>query len=355
MLYSAVHVSALIEAVQSTGFVESGQVAAAGLSLDAAGSVPAADFESLLESFLAESNNPALGLAMGEHASLVALGLTKPPQGSARPSLRVVIESFMARYVFSVDGLSPELSVADDEATLSFPVHGASAATQRLRAEYGVTLGLLLLRAWGGPFATPRWVSFPHEAPSYVHEYRRLFGSAARFGAERAALGFSAQLLRAPAYLWRRQLVHSASTRAMRAAASLRVDETVRKLLISGPCRVSERPEMAEIAARLCVHERTLRRQLASIGVCFRELLADALRERALSLVLDSTHSPESVSAELGFSQTSAFHRAFKRWTGYTPMHYRHVHMRDNGGREERGVSDVQRRETVTESCDSRM
>jgi AraC-like DNA-binding protein len=355
MFYSVAHVSALVEAVESTGFAGGGRLAAAGLSLDAAGSVPAADFERLLASFLAESNNPALGLAMGERASLVALGLTNPRLGSVRPTLRMVIETFIARYVFSIDGLSPELSVEDDEATLSFPVHGASAATRRLRAEYGVALGLLLLRTWNGPFATPSWLSFPHEAPSYAHEYRRVFGSATRFGAERAALGFSAELLRTPAYLWRRQLVHSASTRATRAAASARLDETVRKLLISGPCRVSDRPEMAEIAARMCMHERTLRRQLASIGVCFRELLAEALRERALSLMLDGNHSPDSVSTELGFSQTSAFHRAFKRWTGFTPMHYRHVYMRDNGGRDERGIGDVQRRGTLTESCDSRM
>jgi AraC-like DNA-binding protein len=351
MLYSTLHVSALLEAVERAGFVVSARVAEAGLSLDASGRVGAADVDSLLELCLAESNNPALGLAMGEHASLVTLGLSKPPTASRLLTLRVVIETFMARYTVSVDAQSPELSVADDEATLSFPVHGASAAVRRLRAEYGVTLGLLLLRTSGGPFATPRWVSFPHEAPSYIGEYRRLYGAAARFGAERAAIAFSADLLRAPSYPWGRQLVRSSSLRSTLVPASMRVDEYVRKLLASSACGASERPEMTEIAVRLRMTERTLRRRLASTGVSFRELLDEALRERALLLMLDSEHSPESVSEVLGFSQPSAFHRAFRRWTGVTPLQYRNAHRGDEGDCNAERRGEAVQQGALADSC----
>jgi AraC-like DNA-binding protein len=342
MLYSTLHVSALVEAVQRTGFVVSDRVAAAELAVDGSSPVAATDFESLLELCLSESNNPALGLAMGEHASLVTLGLSKPPAASRLPSLRVVIETFMARYAVSVDTESPELSVADDEAILSFPVHGASDPTRRLRAEYGVTLALLLLRTWGGPFATPRWVSFPHETPSYLAEYRRLFGTATRFEAERAAIAFTAELLRVPAYPWGRQLVRSASMRSTVVPTSARIGEYVRKLLAASSCGASERPEMAEIAARLRMTERTLRRRLAAAGVSFRELVDQALRERALSLMLDLAHSSESVAEVLGFSQPSAFHRAFRRWTGLTPLQYRNSHLGGDSGCNEERLNDVQ-------------
>jgi AraC-like DNA-binding protein len=351
MLYSTLHLSALVEAVERTGLVVSDRVAEAGRPVDGSGSVDAAHVDSLLELCLAESNNPALGLAMGEHASLVTLGLSKPPTASRLLTLRVVIETFITRYAVSVDADAPVLSVADDEATLSFPVHGGSAAVRRVRAEYGVTLGLLLLRTAGGPFATPRWVSFPHEAPGYLGEYRRLYGAAARFGAERAAIAFSADLLHTQSYPWGRQLVRSSSLRSTLVPASMRVDEYVRKLLASCTCSASERPEMTEIAVRLRMTERTLRRRLASAGASYRELLDEAVRERALLLMLDVAHSPESVSEVLGFSQPSAFHRAFRRWTGVTPIQYRTAHLGDAGGRNEERGSEAQQHAVHADPC----
>jgi hypothetical protein len=204
MPYSTIHVSALVDAVRRAGVDVSGRVAAAGLSVETAdglGGIDAAHFERLLELCLAESNNPGLGLTMGEQASLVSLGLSEVPSASRAASLRVVIETFIARFAISVDEQSPELSVAEDE----------------------VTLGLLLLRAWAGPFATPVWVSFPYAAPAHAKEYQRLFGALVRFGAERAAIGFSAELLRAPAYPWGRQLVRPSSTRFAVAVTPARV------------------------------------------------------------------------------------------------------------------------------------
>jgi AraC-like DNA-binding protein len=332
MPYSTIHLSALVDAVRRAGADVSGRVAPGSPSVDAAhcfGGFDAAQFERLLELCLAESHNPALGLAMGEQASLVSLGLSAGTSSRAA-SLRVAIETFNARYAVSVDEQSPELSVVGGEAVLTFPVHGASAGTARLRAEYGVTLGVLLLRVWAGPFTTPHWVSFPHEAPSYAEAYRRLFGIMVRFGAERAAIGFSAELLRAQAYSWGRQLPPSFPRRVADAVDAERVTERVREFLVSHTR--TERPGMTEIADHLGMTERTLRRRLASEGVRFRELWNEARRTRALSLALDLTHSPETASEALRFSDVSAYYRAFKRWTGFTPGRYRAMHLRDRAG-----------------------
>src|SRR5687767_13721683 len=107
----------------------------------------------------------------------------------------------------------PSVCVEDDRAAISIPMHGESLETKRLRAEYGTTLSLLLLRAWAGPFVTPTLVSFPYEAPEDVREYTRMFGGAVAVGAYEASISFSAELLRAPSYPWGRQLVRPSSTR----------------------------------------------------------------------------------------------------------------------------------------------
>jgi AraC-like DNA-binding protein len=365
MSYTTIHVRALLDAVARAGIDVKGRVALAGLStldlhtdldgsldvtsaapdLEARGSahehgIAPAAFERLLEQCLAASSNPALGLAMGEHASLVSLGVSEVPSASRVSNLSVVIETFNAGFAVSVDDRAPRLTVSADEAVLSFPMHGQSEAVQRLRAEYGVTLALLLLRAWAGPFATPCWISFPYQAPDYVSEYHRLLGGRIRFGAEQVALAFNTELLSAPIYPWGRQLVRPSAVR--HAVAGTCAGERVRRFLASHGA--PNRPDMAEIAAHLGMTERTLRRRLASEGIRFRELWDDAQRDRALLLALDLEHSPETVSEALGFSEVSAFYRAFKRWSGFTPSQYRAMHLRDNLASTARGANDGQER-----------
>ena len=74
---------------------------------------------------------------------------------------------------------------------------------------------------------------------------------------------------------------------------------------------------------------RTLARRLETEGTTFRELVDDVRRQLALEHVARRTASFSEITDQLGFSHVAAFHRAFRRWTGQTPLEYR----RRAGGR----------------------
>jgi AraC-like DNA-binding protein len=77
------------------------------------------------------------------------------------------------------------------------------------------------------------------------------------------------------------------------------------------------------VARRLATTPRTLQRRLARAGTSF-EFLCDELRKHAAEHYLaDPTLSIAEVTYLLGYSEPTAFHRAFKRWYGTTPHTFR--------------------------------
>ena len=81
-----------------------------------------------------------------------------------------------------------------------------------------------------------------------------------------------------------------------------------------------------QMAQRLHMSRRTLQRKLAEAETTYQKLLDDTRRDLALRYLEDPRHSITDITFLLGFSQQSAFTRAFRRWTGMSPTDYRAVH-----------------------------
>jgi AraC-like DNA-binding protein len=94
--------------------------------------------------------------------------------------------------------------------------------------------------------------------------------------------------------------------------------DRVRRLVLEDDVRTLE-----QVAARLEMSPRTLRRRLAADGASFSALVDDGRREKALRLLRSSRLSIEDVARRLGYAAPSTFARAFQRWTGQTPKQYR--------------------------------
>lgn len=174
----------------------------------------------------------------------------------------------------------------------------------------------------GGPFAAPR-ARFVEAAPSDPAAFAALIGgTAAEFGCAHDELWIALADLERPIAPEGHEAMFAYFQRHLeeqvRSLPSESIAAQARDLMLRRP---TLEPSVDNIARAMHCSPRTLQRQLAAEGTSLRSLAEDTRRARALSL-LEAGQSIHEVAAVLGYTP-SAFHRAFRRWTGQTPEAYR--------------------------------
>jgi AraC-like DNA-binding protein len=95
----------------------------------------------------------------------------------------------------------------------------------------------------------------------------------------------------------------------------------VRKTLRALP--MASWPAADQMAARLNVAEATMRRRLKQEGHTYQSIKDDLRRDIAIGELQQSRRTIADIAASVGFAEPSAFHRAFRKWTGMRPTDYR--------------------------------
>lgn len=184
----------------------------------------------------------------------------------------------------------------------------------------------VLASVWGATDRSRVTVFFAHPTPADLAEYILTFGDAKLlFGAPSYAYEFDAEILRAPlrsADANLHDLMRRHAERVLRELPqALPITRQVKTLITEE--LADGHPGCAHIAQRLQMSPRTLERRLELEGTTFTRLLEEVRESLALRYVGDEQMPLSQVATLLGFSQTTAFHRAFRRWTGQTPLQYR--------------------------------
>ena len=84
-----------------------------------------------------------------------------------------------------------------------------------------------------------------------------------------------------------------------------------------------EFPGLDQVADRLAMSPRTLRRKLGQLDVRFQDLLDEERRRVAEDYLEDSTLTIQQIAEQCGFNDSQNFSQAFRRWSGMSPTEFR--------------------------------
>jgi AraC-like DNA-binding protein len=282
--------------------------------------IPVEVMNALIVRGRARSGEPGIGVYMGLHRRLSNygfLGIAATHARTLRDALELMVE--FAPTVSTAMGV--QLEIQDSEVSLRLIENIELGDVRDV-----VLLSMLIALIKMGPCLTGREmtgrarVALPK--PAYAERFANVLGDF-EFGAADSRILFDASYLDWPIVAADRAALRLARQQCERALAELHHGRNfvhcVRRLIArAGGFRTLE-----EVADRVHLSPRTLRRRLAGHGVNFSDLIDDERRKEAQLLLKSSDRSLRWIGQQLGYATLPNFVRAFKRWTGQTPAAYR--------------------------------
>ncbi len=292
---------------------------------NADGFIPCSMFARILEEAARATGDDCFGLHFGERfnpkniGSLVYVVLNSPTVA--------VADAQVARY----------LKLYNQAANVSFTVEGQLAFLRyvladlgmeapRQQNEYSMVIRLNTIRMMVGSQWTPIEVQLAHEAPGNISEHQRIFGAPVLFGFSSNNFVIEREFLERQVPAADQRLYRIMKRYLERILEEMPQEDgelsSVRRA-IAESLRDGE-PSLSRVAKKVAMSPRSLQRQLQEYGMKFKRLVNDTRRQCALSYLKDRKNSLTEIAFLLGYSEASAFNRAFKRWTGLTPSGYRY-------------------------------
>ncbi|TFZ34291.1 AraC family transcriptional regulator [Pseudomonas syringae] len=202
--------------------------------------------------------------------------------------------------------------------------HLMSAETREFLIRQQMAQHVTHLRDAAGNECTPVRALFTFPTPADKARYERFLGCECVFDAQATELHYPRAILsQAPQLanrLTRTMLQETCDRLIGRAKTSRGVAGEVYQLMMLTP---SQFPTMGQIAVHMQLTTRTLRRKLLAEDTDYGAILDDVRSSLAIEYLQTTKMSTEDIAAKLGFSDSTNFRRAFKRWTGKTPRQLR--------------------------------
>jgi AraC-like DNA-binding protein len=288
------------------------------------GFIACADFARLLEEIAQATGDACFGLHFGERSNPKNIGpfayavLNSPTIAAACATA--------SRYLHVHNqALQPSLNVDSKLAHFAFSYSNVGLDNPSQFSEFTMAGVLNTFRIMAGSHWAPREIQFAHEAPESITEHQRVFGAPVIFRCANNAMVMEREFLdrTIPAadhrlYEIMNRYLDDVLHRMPREDG---IVTTIQKAI--GESLKDGTPKLARVAKSMAVSPRTLQRRLEKHGLDFKKLVHDTRHQFALEYLKDEENTLTQIAFLLGYSEVSAFNRAFKHWTGSTPLDYR--------------------------------
>lgn len=185
---------------------------------------------------------------------------------------------------------------------------------------------VVVLRAMTEKDIFPVRVSFQHPPAAPAEDYERIFRCPVLFNQPANSITYTSEALNTQTaradraihrFLVERVEEETSGIEIAAGRIAVDVENLIRDALPGGI------PAIAEVSRQLGLSTRTLTRRLAENNTTYRDLIRKTQESVARDLLLRTSRSVSEIAFETGFSEQSAFNRAFKRWTGASPVAFR--------------------------------
>jgi len=194
-----------------------------------------------------------------------------------------------------------------------------------LSTEASLSATVVVLQQTSEKDIRPVELSFKHKAPASLDSHNKAFQCKLLFEQDHYYIAYKTEDLKLRTaradqqinnYLLQRIDEETNSITISSSKIIPKIEELIREALPSGI------PSMDFLCEHLSMSRRTLTRRLNDNGVTFRDLIRKTQESIAKELLAKREYSIGFIAFETGFSEQSAFNRAFKRWTGKSPLDY---------------------------------
>lgn len=279
----------------------------------------------LLIKALQETGDPLFGLHMGERIRPRFMGELGYASMSGT-NLRQAIDLMVPFQRVTTEFAEAEIQRQDDHVNLLWRTTFDEPVTTRHRVE-AFFVGAVTFGRWiSGTDENPVAVHFRHSCPDAgEQEYQRVFRCPVYFEQPENVLILDQKLLDLPMKDADPEVHHIMRNRLQQALTRYLARDNLLDQVRAEIRRQLERtiPQVENVAEGLDMKPWTLRRRLRAENTDFSTVLEEERRTLASDWLIHSERSVSQIAADLGYSEQSAFNRAFKRWFDTTPVAYR--------------------------------